>query len=276
MVDYRTSNQIKEHYKIEKELANKLRRADKEERRNLYNVVYNELYKRVPHIPHLKREQDAKMHSREVSAQLQFLKRFLEPKYTFMEIGAGDCSLSIEVAKYVNKVYAVDVSEEITKDSLLPDNCKLIISDGCHIPISENSINVAYSDQLMEHLHPDDAIEQLRNIYRALTHGGVYICVTPNRLYGPHDISKYFDEVATGLHLKEYTSTELVDIFFEWGFSKVKAFTVFKSIHCLQIPRVLVKSVETFLQILPRSQRKGLACSLPLRWLLRARVVGVK
>ena len=71
----------------------------------------------------------------------------------------------------------------------------------------------------MEHLHPDDAVDQLKNIYNALVNGGKYICITPNRLTGPHDISKYFDNVATGFHLKEYTVTELSGLFREVGFS---------------------------------------------------------
>ena len=79
-------------------------------------------------------------------------------------------------------------------------------------------------DQLMEHLHPDDALDQLQNIFTALTSAGVYLCITPNRLNGPHDISMYFDEVATGFHLHEYTITELSDLFKKVGFSKVRVY----------------------------------------------------
>ena len=71
------------------------------------------------------------------------------------------------------------------------------------------SVDLAFSDQLMEHLHPDDAVEQLRNIHRALKPGGVYVCVTPNRLYGPSDISAFFDDEARGFHLKEYSLDEI-------------------------------------------------------------------
>lgn len=61
----------------------------------------------------------------------------------------------------------------------------------------------------MEHLHPDDAYEQLQEIYNALIPGGIYICITPNRLSGPHDVSQYFDSIATGFHPKEYTTVEM-------------------------------------------------------------------
>jgi SAM-dependent methyltransferase len=117
-------------------------------------------------------------------------------------------------------VYALDVSAEITRTDTLPANFSLILSDGTTIDVPPDSITVAYSNQLMEHLHPDDALEQLSNIYRALAPGGIYICVTPNRLTGPHDISRHFDPVATCLHLKEYTNTELMALLRRVGFRK--------------------------------------------------------
>src|SRR3712207_8321428 len=65
-----------------------------------------------------------------------------------------------------------------------------------------------FRSQLMEHLHPEDAAEQLANIARALAPGGVYVCVTPNRLYGPSDISMYFDDVRSEEHTSELQSRQ--------------------------------------------------------------------
>jgi len=92
-------------------------------------------------------------------------------------------------AKVARQVYAVDVSVEAVGAIDPPENFSLIISDGVSVPVPGGSVDVAWSAQLMEHLHPDDAREQLGNIYRALKPGGVYICITPNRISGPHDIS---------------------------------------------------------------------------------------
>jgi hypothetical protein len=74
----------------------------------------------------------------------------------------------------------------------------------------------------MEHLHAEDAIEQLQNIYTALAPGGSHICVTPNKWTGPHDISRYFDDEATGFHMRQYTASELHSLFIEVGFSKIR------------------------------------------------------
>lgn len=231
----RTIEQIKEHYTIEKELAHRIQNSTKEERKHLYTEVYDELYRKVPHHPQLTRKASPETTTWIVNQRMQLLQRFLTPETVYLEVGPGDCSLSIAVAKQVKKVYAADVSTEITKQNDLPENFEFILSDGCSIPVPENSVDVAYSHQLMEHLHPDDALEQLQNIYQALKPGGIYICITPNRLSGPHDVSRYFDEVATGFHLKEYTVTELNDLFHAVGFSQVNWVKNSSKIH-LEIP----------------------------------------
>jgi hypothetical protein len=54
-----------------------------------------------------------------------------------------------------------------------------------------------YSKELMEHLHCDDVDPAVEHLPGARP-SGVYVCITPNRLGGPHDISRNFDDVATG------------------------------------------------------------------------------
>jgi hypothetical protein len=65
-------------------------------------------------------------------------------------------------------------------------------------------------------------MEQLRNILAALRPGGHYICTTPNRLTGPHDISAGFDDEPRGFQLREYTYHELAPAFRQAGFRRVR------------------------------------------------------
>jgi SAM-dependent methyltransferase len=155
------------------------------------------------------------------------LKPFLIRDTVFLEIGPGDCALAREVARMVQKVYAVDVSRELLHVEEAPPNFSFILSDGLDIPVPPESISVAYSNQMMEHLHPEDAYDQLRNIHAALKPGGIYICITPSPLSGPWDISRHFDRVATGLHMKEYSLADLQEIFYRAGFSGVDALITF-------------------------------------------------
>ena len=224
-VETRTLEELTEHYQIEKELANRLRASSREERSSLYSSVYDEHFQRVQRHLVQNKKLPSNKKSKVLFPQLLFLRRFLRKDTTFLEIGAGDCSVSLAVASHiVKKVYAAEVSAETTKSVTYPPNFELILFDGFNVPLPENSIDVIYSDQVMEHLHPDDALEQLKNIYKLLSRRGVYICVTPNRFTGPHDISKNFDVVATGFHLKEYTYTELSALFQCAGFSSMKGY----------------------------------------------------
>lgn len=275
MSDHRTLEQLREHYEIEKELANRLRYASKQEGRYLYSTLYDELIRRVALLPQLTRKRSPIETAKAVESQMAFLKPFLAEDTRFMVIGPGDCSLSYEVAKYVTQVYAIDVSDEITRVLKPPDNFQLILSDGCSIPVPHSSINVTYSHHLMKHLHPDDVFEQLQNIYNALDAGGFYICITPNRLTGPHDISKYFDVVATGFQLREYTISELRTLFRKVRFSRFRLYAGGRGIY-LRFPAISLLLCERLLLMLPLTLRNPIARSLPVRVLLNRRFLLIK
>jgi ubiquinone/menaquinone biosynthesis C-methylase UbiE len=273
--EMRTPEQIQEHYEIEKKLASKLRESKEEERSYLYTALYDELFRLVPHHPLLTKKADPQMQFLAVSEKMEFLKHLLNSNSIFIEVGAGDCSLSLEVSKYVKKVYAIDVSENITRNKILPQNFKLIISDGVSIPVPEDSVTIAYSNQLMEHLHPDDAFKQLKNIYKVLANGGIYICITPNRLTGPHDISKYFDQISTGFHLKEYTITELSELFRQVGFSQIELYKRLQG-NYIKLPLFPIKLCEKIIDKLPFLLKKIIVSTWLFRLLLDIRIVGKK
>ena len=179
-----------------------------------------------------------------------------------MEIGAGDCSLSIAASRYFDFVYALEVSPEMIDSINFPQNVKPVLFDGFHIPLSRETVHVAYSNQLMEHLHPDDAEDQLRNIHRVLKKGGVYICITPNRISGPHDISFFFTRKLVGFHLKEYSAVNLKQIFKHVGFSKVLANTILRG-KKVNIPFPLIRIIEAIAEWLPENLRNNF-----LKWRL--------
>lgn len=219
--DARPMERIRAHYEIERRLADRLRHSNKAERATLYSQVYDELFKSIPdHSQHTRKVTTA-TREKEVARQLAVLSPFLKPDTVYLEVGCGDCHVAYAVARRVRRVYGVDVSNEIAKSNPGPSNFQLLISDGTSIPASH--VDVIYSNQLMEHLHPDDAAEQLANISGALKPGGTYVCLTPSRLTGPHDVSKHFDRIATGFHLHEYTYRELIPLFRAAGFRRLRA-----------------------------------------------------
>jgi SAM-dependent methyltransferase len=270
-----TDQELIEHYKVEKELAQRLRDASSEERKKLYSTLYDELYRRLPLHPQKSRKVDRARQLRKTSKRLRLLKKFLTPETVFLELGPGDCDLSIEVAKQVKRVYAIDVSDEITRTAEKPDNLELIISDGSSVELSAGSVDLAYSNQLMEHLHPDDAVSQLLGIYSALKSGGVYICITPHRYMGPFDISRYFDDISTGFHLKEYTLNELYQLFIKAGFSKVYALRHISTFY-ISLPIYPFLLLERLLSPLPYSIRRAVTRAAIFKDLLSTTLLAVK
>ncbi len=220
--DPRSARQLREHYAIERALATQLRQSSKGERGALYASVYDELFRRIPHHPQLQLR-SSEHRARRVERELHFLAPLLSPRLTFMEIGAGDLALSRRVAELVDEVHAIDVAAEILAAARATSKLHVHLTDGRQLPLPDNSISFAYSNQLMEHLHPDDAAEQLCEVFRVLRPGGSYLCVTPNRLTGPWDISRVFSPTVQGLHLREYSNRELVALLHDTGFVRISA-----------------------------------------------------
>jgi SAM-dependent methyltransferase len=178
-------------------------------------------------------------------------------------------------------VYALDVSEVISGGEAMPSNVELVLSDGTSIPLARESVDVAYSYQLMEHLHPEDAREQLSNIISVLKPGGRYVCVTPSRLGGPHDVSRFFDDVPTGFHLREYTYSEMHMLFTESGFRRVEAYMGHRRRGVyVRVPLTAIRFLENRARSATSSysyeQRLRFMNQLPYRQLQDIRIVGVK
>lgn len=274
--DNRSPERIRHHYEVEKELASRLRNASQAERMELYSKVYEELWQKVPDHPMLVRKQGVREKAVRVENQLVLLKQHLKSELVFLEIGPGDCSLSFELCRRVAFVYGVDISETITQQTAIPSNFKLILSDGVHMELPDDQIDFAYSNQLMEHLHPDDALMQLREIYRVLKKGGKYLCVTPHRFMGPDDVSQHFDDVATCFHLKEYTNTELHQLFKSIGFTRIQFLFGWKNSNYRPVSIVPSKILEGFLNPFPHRLRKKLSFAPFVRNLMYIKLLATK
>jgi len=270
----RSAAEIEQHYLVEIELAERLRAAPRDQRLGLYGQVYDELFRRVPAHPQLTRKVSDAERAVAVAIRMAGLRPFIKPDTVFLEVGAGDGSFTLAVAELARHCYALDVSREILEGVRHP-KVETVLSDGCSVPVPPGSVTLAYSNQVMEHIHPDDALEQLRNLYAAIAPGGSYVCVTPNRLNGPHDVSKFYDPVARGFHLKEYTIGELEQLFRGVGFARVQAYPrVFR--RNVRVPMGLLKGFERLLALLPDKMRRRLGQTSAVKNLLSPLVRGIK
>jgi SAM-dependent methyltransferase len=263
------------HYELEKQLANRLRAANRGQRKGLYSEVYDQLYRSLPEHPGNLQKRDAALTAANVRSSLRFITPYLRPDSTFLEIGAGDAALSIAVAERVAQVYAIEVSAEKASGQSIPANMDFVITDGLDIPVPTGSIDVAFSNQVMEHLHPEDARDQLQNIYWSLKPGAPYVCLTPNYLNGPHDVSSYFDREPTGFHLKEYTTGELAALFREVGFRKIGVMLSLK-FRIVVVPAGMLRPLEFVLSKLPFRLRNAIGNRQPVEQLLGLRLIGFR
>jgi SAM-dependent methyltransferase len=260
---------LRRHYEIERELADRLRAAPAAERPSLYTAVYTELFRRVPDHPQHSRKDDPACQEARTLEQLGMLAPYLTPDAHFLEFGAGDCHLAMRIARRTLRAYGLDVSEVIPGGGEHPPNFSLLLADATSVPLPDGSISVAYSNMLVEHLHPEDVTAHLREVVRLLAPEGVYVCRTPHRYAGPQDISQYFDEVATGFHLKEYTYREMRSLFLQAGFASTAARPRFKG-WALPIPQWSLLALERGLGVLPQRFRQRLCRASPLRALFNS------
>lgn len=263
-----------QHYLIEKRLSNRLRVADRTTRLTLYANVYNELFRQVPWHPQL--TPNPATRKTEVDWLMGMLIDATDKRIDYMEIGVGDCALFSQIAALCRHGFGIDVSEEIVKEAVFPDNAEIRLSNGVDIPVPPESVDFAFSHHIMEHLHVDDALEQLQGIFTSLRSGGSYMCSTPHRFTGPHDISRGYDTVATGLHLHEYTVRELRNLFLHAGFRRIFCVGYGRGQKRV-LPASLVILAETVIGWLPHALRRRLSESLLLRpFFDRLVVLGIK
>jgi SAM-dependent methyltransferase len=81
-----------------------------------------------------------------------------------------------------------------------------------------------YSNDVIEHIAPDETLDYLKHLYQMLAPGGVLVTVTPSWHERPSDVTRLFAPPRTeaqGLHLKEYQLSEMVALLREAGFEKV-------------------------------------------------------
>jgi SAM-dependent methyltransferase len=266
---------LKRHYDVERALGDRLRTLPAAERRAMYGEIYNELFARVPDHPQLTRKVAPERQRQKTAAEFRLIRKFITSDSTFLEIGAGDGAVSLRVAEDVKSVTALDVSDIILKNVVAPSNVRLLVFDGCEIPLEPGSVDVAYSNQVIEHLHPEDARLQMSSLLRTLKPGGCYVCVTPNRLNGPHDISMFFDTVATGLHMKEYTYREMDRFFRSLGFDRTGACLGIKGRFAV-LPVWCAGVLESALSILPARLRMSIGRTPLFEKLLFIRFVAYK
>ena len=243
-------------YRIERELADGLRSMPAAERGPAYGKVYEELLQRLPDHPAL--SVDRAQRDRAAADRLRFARKFSHRRSSLLEVGSREGAFVLAAARRFKRVVGTDFSNEILGVNGAAENVETFVLDGPTLPFADRSIDIAYSDQFLQKLHPDDAAAHLREVRRVLSPLGAYICVTPNGASGPHDISVFFDELPHGVHLREYRSRELAKVLHTAGFRRVRFYLGGRG-HYVRVPAALQSGLEWLFTRLPRATRSRLS-----------------
>jgi len=101
----------------------------------------------------------------------------LKPEHELLDLGAGAGIVEqMNFRGLAKKVCGVDLDERVTSNPCLDEGK---IADAEKIPYSEASFDMVISDNVMEHIVDPTAV--LREIYRVLKPGGVFMFKTPNK-----------------------------------------------------------------------------------------------
>lgn len=264
----RSLEQLKNHYTVEKAIAQKLKQGNREERKLLYAIMYDKLFNQVPDHPRLTQRADENLTQMANNSKFELIKSYLNKSMTFVEFAPGDCRFAMEVAKYVQWVYGVDISDQRSKALSSPDNFKLILYNGYDLEaIEEASVDMVFSDQLIEHLHPEDTTFHFQLVHRILKENGKYIFITPHAFTGPHDVSKYFSDEPEGFHLKEWSYAEIEQLLKKVGYSgfyfnhPFNAYLANRHIK-IRLPHIYYTLCERLLGLFPKSFIRGAADKL--------------
>jgi len=109
------------------------------------------------------------------------LRRYNIKAHTLLDLGCGDGSLTIEVAKAVKakKIYCVDIdARALSVAEARGAKTFLLDLSKDKIPLQDNSVDLVTSFEVIEHLiNPDN---MLKEVYRVLKFNGYLLISTPN------------------------------------------------------------------------------------------------
>lgn len=93
------------------------------------------------------------------------------------------------------------------------------------LEMEDNSIDVFYADNVIEHLIPDEADCIFGLLYRKMKKKGILILFIPNWHTGPHDVTQYYlkkGQRAKGFHFMEMSCIETTQLLCRHGFKPNK------------------------------------------------------
>ncbi len=106
-----------------------------------------------------------------------YLLTHLRPDQTLLDIGCGPGTLTADLAAHVEKVIALEISEDALTSGRAElarrgtANVNLLVGDVHHLDMQDNSVDVVHAHQVLQHVA--DPVQALREMLRVCRPGGV-------------------------------------------------------------------------------------------------------
>ena len=250
-----TEERILRHWELEKRLTKELLESTPENRWEIFERCYSTLYSELWWLNQFIGAGSTLHPSQRYKNWVELIG---QPPKKIYEVGSGTGEMITYLASCGFECRATEITRE-RGQKYVPEHPNLSwnISDGVHLNRFEppNSYDMVISNQVIEHLHPDDLYEHFKGVSSILRSGGRYIFATPHRYAGPSDISRVFKcDKPMGMHLKEYTYQELKEMLERAGFKDIQA--------VLRIPAKFMQLSEIYIK--PKASRTRLSylCAL--------------
>lgn len=219
-----TEKMVYGHLDLEIKLAEKLRRSPRNKRWDIAKRCYTDFYTQLSWLP--------KYAGTSLKIPIEIKENAIiniigkSPKNIY-EIGSGSGELLFFLAESGHQCRGCDLYEKRgLQEKFTHPHFTRSISDGVHLDRFEptDMYDIVISNNVFEHLHPDDAMDHIKSVHRILKNEGQYILKTPHQFYGPHGIEKIFGfDKSIGFHLKEYTFTEIFRMARKTGYQSIGA-----------------------------------------------------
>ena len=211
------------HWELEKQLTLELLQSKPEDRWDTFDRCYTRLYAELGWLNRFVGQVNMTQPPERYGKWIDLIG---PPPKSIYEIGSGTGGFLSYLAQKGFACRGTEITRErgsrLVEESFMSLSWGL--SDGVHLDRFEppETYDIVLSNQVLEHLHPEDLEAHLAGVYFLLKGGGRYVFCTPHRYSGPHDISKIFKlHEPKGMHLREYTYLELVKALNRIGFSRV-------------------------------------------------------
>ncbi len=209
-------------FEIEKSFHDQLLSEESfEKRQNMYEEVY-----RTVHAIYGKSSSNILEGKNPKDGIVRLFRRELEGK-SVLDVGCGEGYFLASVAKQMSHGQLMGLDVSIPSLSMQHPDIRFISGNIIDFDLDQ-TFDVIFCDQVLEHIAPADQEIFLESVKRSLKKDGLFIVNLPNSLFGPGDITRIMDFSysgkirAQGTHLNESTYTELIPVLVKHGFGNFK------------------------------------------------------